>query len=152
MVFKIGDYGLCQYMEAKEAAACKEKNSMHSPTQDKKLTFKFDVFSIGVVMLGAMLNMVVDLPQSKAKRNTLRDKLKKLPAPFGGIANVVEKMISEFAHRIEAREALRELCQLDATGYAVFVVFSSFLCSNELHAFGCGPSVRAVPVCRLRWF
>lgn len=120
LVFKIGDFGLCCYLEKSDRTAVPIKNSMHTP-DDARLTYQFDVFSIGVVMFGAMRHEVVDCEQDFYERETLRAHLAAMRGgPFAELVPIVEKMVAESAiDRFNAIQALRALCQVDTSSESI---------------------------------
>lgn len=100
LVFKIGDYGQCRYLENEAALGTRVVESLHGPPEER-LSYPSDVFGVGVMLYEVMSRQVIDVMDNlESERKQLVERLNDLRPTFGkdcGLIDVVLRMVSESA-------------------------------------------------------
>lgn len=135
-VFKLGDFGLCKYVEDEKVWISGRKYSPHEAKElldDDKADLRCDVFSLGVSLFELMtLKLLPDVCDIEKEKEAMRKAVVNdaiLRARFGDhLLTVVAHMLAEdLAVRSTAASALQELLAIDTKcDHASVLVLSMF--------------------------
>lgn len=132
LVFKIGDYGRCCYLERADSLASAGNFSLHA-VPETDLSLQSDVFGVGVCLFEAMtlksLTMIASRDDLIVEHKNIRAELDTLTAKYGSaLVSIVQKMMTESpSQRLDALNALRALGDLRYPGLIVFSLCSHML-------------------------
>lgn len=144
-VFKIGDFGLCKYVEDDSVWISSQKISVHEAPElleDERSDLRCDVFSLGATLFELMTMKLlpvdcVPVKEAETMRNALvSDAI--LRHRYGDLLlTVVSRMLTEnLAVRASAASAFQEFTNIDIKG-VVFFVTKLRICDRRFHQAIC---------------